>query len=457
MISKDTICAVATPPGIGGIAIVRLSGPDAFIIADRCFRGKAALATVPTHTIHYGKFYDGPQLIDTVTASVFRAPHSYTGEDVVEFGCHGGPLVTQQILNALITAGARHAEPGEFTKRAFLNGKLDLTQVEAVADLIHAQTIPGAQAAARQLVGGLTRRLQQLRQQLIDIAGLLELELDFAEEDIELIDRETVIQQLNAVHHICSELAESVVAAEILRGGYVVGIVGYPNAGKSSLLNALLGKQRAIVSDLPGTTRDYIEEVLFLDGMSIKLVDTAGLRDKPADRIELEGIELAHSILQQSNLVLVLNDASLGFDHSNSLLAALQQRYPQSRYLLVHNKLDLIPDPPSAFPSNGSVQTLGISARTGEGLGQLKRTLATIAKEDSQRVTDGLINERQATLLAAAARSLAAAIDALRAGLSNEFVAVEVREALNAIGKITGEVYTDEVLQAIFSRFCIGK
>ncbi len=455
MLINDTICAVATPPGVGGIAVVRLSGPEAFVIADRCFRGKKPLATVPTHTIHYGKFYKGEELVDTVTASVFRAPHSYTGEDTVEFGCHGGILVTQQIVEALIAAGARPAEAGEFTKRAFLNGKLDLTQVEAVADLIHAQTVPGVHAAARQLAGELTRRLQQLRQQLIDIAGLLELELDFAEEDIELIDREAIIEQLSKVKQICEELSHSVVAAEILRGGYMVGIVGYPNAGKSSLLNALLGKQRAIVSDVPGTTRDYIEEVLLLDGITIKLVDTAGLRDNPADRVEFEGIELAHSVLKQSNLVLIINDASLGFHHSDALVAALQQRYTAARYLLVHNKLDLLSD--WSVPQNGAIPTLGISARTGEGLAQLKQALLNFAREDSQRVNDGLINERQAALLRSAARALGAATEALHSGLPNEFVAIEIREALDAIGKITGEVHTDEVLQAIFSRFCIGK
>jgi tRNA modification GTPase len=275
MYRNDTICALVTPPGVGGLAVVRLSGPESFRIADQCFRGKQPLSEAGSHTIHYGRFVWEEELIDTVTAAVFRAPHSYTGEDTVEFGCHGGIVVSETIVEALIAAGARLAEPGEFTRRAFLNGKLDLVQVEAIADLIYAVSAPGARLAARQLVGGLTQRLRQLRQQLIETAALLELELDFAEEELEFVSRTELLSRLEQAQLWCQQLADSYRAAEILRSGFFVGCVGYPNAGKSSLFNALLQRRRAIVSPIPGTTRDYLEESFFLNGIPIRLVDTA--------------------------------------------------------------------------------------------------------------------------------------------------------------------------------------
>jgi tRNA modification GTPase len=308
---SDTICALVTPPGVGGLAVVRLSGPDALVIADRCFRGKQPLQEVPTHTIHYGRFLRGEELVDMVTASVFRAPRSYTGEDTVEFGCHGSMVVADEIVAALIEAGARLAEPGEFTRRAFLNGKLDLTQVEAVADLIYATSVPGARLAARQLVGGLTQRLRHLREQLLQAAALLELELDFAEEDLEFVPREVLLHQLSQGEAMCRRLAESYRAAQVLRSGFFVGLVGYPNAGKSSLFNALLQRQRAIVSPLPGTTRDYLEESLYLDGIPVRLIDTAGVREA-ADTIELQGIALAQEAIRQCNVLLLINDATCG-------------------------------------------------------------------------------------------------------------------------------------------------
>ncbi|MCS6809427.1 MAG: tRNA uridine-5-carboxymethylaminomethyl(34) synthesis GTPase MnmE, partial [Bacteroidota bacterium] len=300
MLVFDPICALATPPGAAGLAVIRLSGAGALAIADKCFRGKIPLSQAKTHTILYGVFEreQGHErvCIDQVTASVYRAPHSYTGEDVVEFGCHGGVIVSADIIEGLIAAGARHAEPGEFTKRAFLNGKMDLTQVEAVSDLIHAVSRHGSRAAARQLMGGLTRQLEKLREDLIEICGLLELELDFSEEDIEFVDRSTLVNRLERARALCSDLAQSAYASEIIRSGYNVGIIGYPNAGKSSLLNALLGRKRAIVSDMPGTTRDYIDEVIHLQGVAVRFIDTAGFRSS-SDMVEVEGIELALKLL----------------------------------------------------------------------------------------------------------------------------------------------------------------
>lgn len=456
MIVHDTICALATPPGVGGLAVIRLSGAEAFTIADTCFRGKTALADVPGHTIHYGKFFaPDATFIDTVTASVFRAPHSYTGENTVEFGCHGGLIVSQEIVSSLLLSGARPAEPGEFTKRAFLNNKLDLTQAEAVADLIHSVSQQGTHVAARQLQGGLTRRLQEFRLSLLDICGLLELELDFSTEDIEFVDRSELRSKLHDAIRFCKELADSFRSSEILRSGYTVGIVGYPNAGKSSLLNALIRKKRAIVSATPGTTRDYIEEQIVLDGITFNIFDTAGFRSSE-DQIEVEGIQLAQSLLQQCNLVLVLNDVVLGGEHSDALLHRLREEFPDSSFALVQNKTD-VQDTGEEIQNSGPVPIFGISALTGAGLDQLKQFMVSCASRDMKHTGNGLINARHVHLLQQAAASLEAALAAVDSAPSNEFIAIDVREALRRIGEVTGDSWSEDVLDHVFSRFCIGK
>jgi tRNA modification GTPase len=454
---SDTICALVTPPGVGGLAVVRLSGPDALVIADRCFRGKQPLQGVPTHTIHYGRFLRGEELVDMVTASVFRAPRSYTGEDTVEFGCHGSMVVADEIVAALIEAGARLAEPGEFTRRAFLNGKLDLTQVEAVADLIYATSVPGARLAARQLVGGLTQRLRHLREQLLQAAALLELELDFAEEDLEFVPREVLLHQLSQGEAMCRRLAESYRAAQVLRSGFFVGLVGYPNAGKSSLFNALLQRQRAIVSPLPGTTRDYLEESLYLDGIPVRLIDTAGVREA-ADTIELQGIALAQEAIRQCNVLLLINDATCGVEHSQPLLEELQQCFPQMLIACVQNKVDLLPEVPlRSVPLNGAVPTFWVSALRGDGLEELRYWLSAQARQSAETGVDVLINARQAHALMQSAEAIAAARQALLQNLPGEFVAAELRRAVETVSELTGDTWREDVLNAIFERFCIGK
>ena len=274
-----TIAALATAPGIAGLNVVRISGENAISIADKCFDGKSTLAEAKTHTIHYGKFVSDNTLIDTVTASVFKAPNSYTGEDTIEFGCHGGNIIAGQIVDALLEAGAVIPEPGEFTRSAFLNGKLDLTQVEAVADIIHSTSVAGALTSARQLIGEFTLRLKELRHGLIRTAGLLELELDFSEEDIELIDNSLVRERLIESRKYCNELADKFRASEVLRSGFIVAVAGFPNSGKSTLFNKILQKNRAIVSEIEGTTRDYIEEDILLGDIKVRIIDTAGLRE----------------------------------------------------------------------------------------------------------------------------------------------------------------------------------
>ncbi len=456
MYRNDTICALVTPPGIGGLAVVRVSGPEAFRIADQCFRGKQRLAEAPSHTIHYGRFVRGEELIDTVTASVFRAPRSYTGEDTVEFGCHGGIVLAEAIVETLLAAGARLAEPGEFTRRAFLNGKLDLVQVEAVADLIYAVSVPGARLAARQLVGGLTQRLRQLRQQLIEVAALLELELDFAEEDLEFVPRAELLERLEQARQWCQQLADSYRAAEVLRSGFFVGCVGYPNAGKSSLFNALLQRRRAIVSPLPGTTRDYLEESLFIHGIPIRLVDTAGMR-QTEDLVELEGIALAEEVVRQCNVILLVNDVTCGVEHSVELLARLRERFPETLYAYVQNKIDLLDGVPQWSAEALQLPVFWVSALRGDGIEELRSWLAEQARRSSELGVDAFVNARQARVLSEVAAALQAAQQALRDGLSGEFVAADLRHAIQLLSELTGETWREEVLNTIFSRFCIGK
>ncbi len=454
MLVFDPICAIATPPGSAGLAIVRLSGTGCFAIADQCFHGKTTIQAAKSHTVLYGTFEQTQGTmrlpIDQVTAFIYRAPHSYTGEDVVEFGCHGGSIVSAEVVETLIAAGARHAEPGEFTKRAFLHQKMDLTQVEAVGDLIHAVSKQGSHAAAQQLMGGFTRRLAELREKLLELCGLLELELDFSQEDIELIDKKLLAEKIEETRGFCVSLAQSFRSAEIVRSGYSVGIVGYPNAGKSSLLNALLERKRAIVSATPGTTRDYIEEVIHWEGAAIRLIDTAGIRESQ-DTIEIEGIALAAELLQECHLILVLNDLSEGEHHSNPLLHSLQANFPNADFALVQSKTDLV------HGGNTSLEALSISVHNGDGIGNLKHVLAQKARAATETINDALINARQATLLQQAADALSKAREAALAGESNEFTALDLRAALKHIGEITGAVWNDDILNAVFGKFCIGK
>jgi tRNA modification GTPase len=368
----------------------------------------------------------------------------------VEIGCHGGRMIYSQIIGLLVKKGAEYAEPGEFTKRAFLNGKLDLTQVEAVADLIHSLSVPGSQTAARQLSGEFTKRLNDLRQQLLDISGLLELELDFSEEDLEFVEREKIINKITETRDFCKTLANSFSSAEILRSGYYVGIAGFPNSGKSTLFNSLLEHKRAIVSHIPGTTRDYLEETIVLDGIPVKIIDTAGIREA-TDIIEIEGIKLVESVLEQSNMILVLNDVTEGFDHSNELVDSLKEKFPDTHILLVQNKIDLREEPADIHGD------LTISAIYGTNLDKMKQIIAEDAHESTDRISDVLINARHSRLLNQVIEALNTALEGLENDMENEIVAIDIRKATKILGEITGEEWNEEVLANIFSRFCIGK
>lgn len=448
---SDTITALATPPGTAGLAVIRISGDNAIAIADKCFAGSNKLTEVKPNSISFGTFRKSDKVIDTVTASVFRSPKSYTGEDVVEISCHGGMIVVNEIIEELIDKGARFAEPGEFTKRAFLNGKLDLMQVEAVADIIHASSTKGALTSARQLTGNLTHRISELRQKLLDTASLLELELDFSEEDIEFLTKQELIQTIADTREYCQNLAESYQSSEILRSGYFVGIAGFPNSGKSTLFNALLQRNRAIVSEIPGTTRDYLEETLFLDDISVRITDTAGLRPTD-DTIEIEGIKFVDSVLMNSNLIIVLNDISISADHSDLLLSSLHEKYTNHDIILIQNKTDKI-DNESKRPQD----TLSISAKGGMGMDELKELISKKARESTDRISDILVNQRHAVLLNQIVDELKTAEASCQNGLDNTLIAVDLRRAINLMGKLSGEIWSEDILNNIFGRFCIGK
>ncbi len=445
-----TIAALATPPGTGGLHVIRVSGDEAFDIVDKCFSGK--LLEAESHRILYGKIISAERIVDTVTISTFRAPRSYTGENVIEIGCHGGQIVSQEILKVLFLCGAFPAEPGEFTKKAFLNGKLDLTQVEAVADLIHSTSVPGAQTAARQLSGNFTLRLAELRQKLLDTASLLELELDFSEEELEFVDKTEFKQRVDEAIVFCKDLASSFSSAEILRSGFYVALAGYPNSGKSTLFNTLLKRQRAIVSATPGTTRDYLEENIIVNGITVKLTDTAGLREDSSDTIEIEGIKLVESVLEQSNLILVLNDISESENHSESLHNQLKEKYSDRKVLLLQNKVDLV-----ETAQKNSDEVFFISAKLNEGVDSLRNLIGTEAEKSADRINDILVNKRHAELLSKAAESLENARNALEIFTENEIIAIDIKDAARTLGDIVGDTWDEDVLNNIFSRFCIGK
>jgi len=443
---SNTIAALATAPGISGLAVIRLSGNEAIDIIDLCFRGKTKISKSKSHTIHYGQIINSDILIDTVTISVFLAPNSYTGEDVIEIGCHGGFIISNEILELLYKLGAIVPEAGEFTKRAFLNNKLDLTQVEAVADLIHSISKPSAQLSARQLIGSFSKRLSELRQQLLDIAGFLELEIDFAEEDIQFLERDKINSKIKSTINYCNELLSSYKSSNIIKTGFYVSIVGYPNSGKSSLFNSLLKKGRAIVSDIEGTTRDYLEEYLYINDIPIKIVDTAGLRDTN-NIVEIEGIKLVEDVLQQSNLIFVLNDISESKNNSDSLYNSISNKY-ENVYLL-QNKIDLI--------TLSNTNDLFLSAKTGQGISNLKEFIYNNAKISFQRGNDLLLNDRHYYLLNNIIDNLNQALNTLNSEFENEIIAIDLKDAIINIGKITGETWSEEVINNIFSTFCIGK
>jgi len=451
---EDTICALATPDAPGALAIIRISGKDAMNFADAVFSGK--LKKAKTHTAIFGQVRDGAEVIDEVLATVFRAPNSFTGENTVEISCHGSVYVRNRIIELLVSKGARLAAPGEFTLRSYLNGKMDLSQAEAVADLIAASSQAAHRMAIHQIRGGFGKELAALRQKLLDLLSLLELELDFGEEDVEFADKKRLRKLLGEMKLRVTRLADSFSRGNVLRNGVPVAIVGPPNAGKSTLLNALLNDEKAIVSDIPGTTRDVIDDTTVIEGVEFRFIDTAGIRTT-RNKIEKVGVKRTFEQIRKARIILLL------LDPLNETERAVIERLEKFKatsvgegqtLIVLFNKSDrLDKDELKELSGMGTF----ISAKKDKNLAVLKKKLlkavAPIESEEGTVVN----NVRHFDVLTRCARSLSLAEDGLESGLSGELLAAEIRTSLELLGQITGEVTSDEVLGNIFSRFCIGK
>ena len=470
--STATIVAIATPSGAGAIGVIRLSGPEAIAITQQLFKGKN-LAEQSTHTLHFGHIVvpeykhlplssipmEG--LVDEVVISLFKGPKSYTGEDTIEISCHGSSYILQRVLQLCITAGAELASPGAFTQRAFLNGKMDLTQAEAVADLIASSHKTAHDIAMHQMRGGFSKALQILRDELIHFAALIELELDFSQEDVVFADRSALIQLIEKIEAHIQPIIQSFKYGNVLKAGIPVAIVGKPNAGKSTLLNALLQEDRAIVSAIAGTTRDTIEEVFAIDGFPFRLIDTAGLRDTE-DVIEKIGIEKAKEKMEQARIILYLIDAHEPIHETvfHDIQHAIRTDIP---FLICLTKLDLISADKlatwSEYLSSKGLRHIAFAAKTGEGINQVQTTLSTIAQSFTGDTNDLIVtNERHHTALLSAMTALHDVKQGMEQGLSGDLLSLDIRRCLYAIGSITGSIQHDrDILGAIFGKFCIGK
>ena len=453
----NTICAISTPYGSGGIAVIRVSGESAIPIVDGLFHGRKSLLEAAAYTVHYGEIrreIKGDRLevkgeddiLDQVLVSLFRAPHSFTGEDVVEIACHGSLYIQQTLLQWLVDAGCQLAKAGEFTQRAFLNGKMDLTEAEAVADLIAAQTKAEKDLALNQLRGGISNELAALRERLLTITSLIELELDFADhEELEFADRSQLNELAQEIDTKIGHLVASFKTGNAIKQGIPVAIIGAPNVGKSTLLNALLGEERAIVSDIQGTTRDTIEDTLVIGGMLFRFIDTAGLRQTD-DTIESMGIERSRQAAQKAAVIIHLQDATQPID-TMSQLTDIQDK----KIIQVYNKVDLVP----SFQANKG--TIAISAKNGN-IDVLRQQLITFAEQQcDMRNAVTISNTRHYEALVRAQAAIQRVQEGLQMQISGEFLSMDLQDCLTALGEITGQISSQEVLNNIFSKFCIGK
>jgi tRNA modification GTPase len=464
MFQGSTICAISTPAGTGGIAVIRLSGAASIAIADAVFRspGKGKrLAGQAANTLHFGSIYQENSLLDEVVVGLFRAPHSYTGEDVVEISCHGSVFVQQQILQLLIATGAELALPGEFTQRAFLNGKMDLSQAEAVADLIASGNSAAHRVALNQMRGGFSAELNQLRGQLLHFITLVELELDFSEEDVEFADRTQLLELSRKIERLLTKLADSFRLGNAIKNGIPVAIVGETNVGKSTLLNALLNEEKAIVSDIHGTTRDVIEDVVNLEGVLYRFFDTAGLRET-SDTIENLGIERSYRKLEQASVVLLVLDLTSPAETIFARIQEIRKKIHQQQLILVGNKSDLVTaevrQQISALKLKSNESLVFIAAKAKENLSALVQLMKTAASIDQVQPEDVIVtNIRHYDALTKSLAAIRRSIEGLEANLSGEFLSQDIRECLHYLGSITGQITTDEVLGNIFKNFCIGK
>jgi tRNA modification GTPase len=455
----DTIIAPSTPQGQSAIAVIRLSGQDAIVITDKIFRGKK-LSEADSHTIHYGWIVDGEKEIDEVMVSVFRAPKTFTTEDSTEISCHGSPQLVQSIISLAIKHGAKSAFPGEFTLRAFLNGRLDLSQAEAVADLIHASSTKSSEIALNQLKGHFSSMLKDLRQELIDFAALIELELDFSEEDVEFAHRGRLKDLIHKIIKVINPLLDSFRWGNSIKEGIPVAIIGAPNAGKSTLLNTILNEEKALVSDIAGTTRDFIEDTLVIDGIMFRFIDTAGIRET-SDILEGLGIERSKQKLREAEIVLFISDIHKSVEDTISEFHNLALTRDQTGVILL-NKADTISaalaEPKTqTIADQSGVKTLLITAKYKETLQPLLSYFSEYIQLHNQAEGTIISNTRHYEALENTKLCLQKVLAGLDSGLSSDFVAMDIREALFHLGSITGEVSTDDLLESIFSKFCIGK
>lgn len=464
MINQDIICAVSTAPGAGGVAVIRVSGTDAIRICDTIFVPKIEgknLQSQKAYTLRYGSIRRGEELIDDVLVALFRAPHSFTGEDTVEITCHGSVYIQQQILQLLIEKGCRSALPGEYTQRAFLNGKMDLSQAEAVADLIASTSAGMHKLAINQMRGGFSNELTKLRSQLLDFTSLIELELDFSEEDIEFADRTNLKQLATNIEQLIHKLADSFSVGNAIKNGIPVAIIGETNAGKSTLLNLLVGEERAIVSDIHGTTRDVIEDTINLSGITFRFIDTAGIRETN-DTIESLGIERTFQKLRQASIVLWVIDLTSPSEQIEELAQTIIPQTEGKKVILVFNKSDLLSPEELAIKQEllGKVPAdrLYISAKQQANTEILKQYLIQAAALPEVSQNDVIVtNVRHYEALTKAHEAILRVINGLEMNISGDFLSQDIRECMHYLGEITGQISNDEILGNIFGKFCIGK
>ncbi len=450
----DTIIAPATAQGVGAIAVIRISGEEAITKTNAVFRGKN-LENQASHTIHYGTIRDGNEILDEVLVSIFRAPKSFTRENIVEISTHGSPYIVRKIIQLFIRHGVRAAKAGEFTQRAFLNGQFDLAQAEAVADLIAAESEAMHKTALHQLRGGFSNILKDLREKLIHFASLIELELDFGEEDVEFADRQDLKDLVHEIIEIINPLISSFDLGNVIKNGVPTVIAGKPNAGKSTLLNALLNEEKAIVSEIAGTTRDFIEDELIIDGISFRFIDTAGLRET-TDQIEAQGVARTRQKMQEASLILYIFDLQeTTFAEFKSQIQELEKQTVP--FLAIGNKTDVISaEKLQKFTSQAD--TILISAKEKKGLEALKTELLCKVNAESFRSQNTIVtNARHYESLLQTRQSLKAVLQGLSTGITGDFLAMDIRHALHYLGEITGTITTEDLLGNIFSKFCIGK
>ena len=462
MNNTDTICAIATSPGVGAIAIIRVSGSEAFKICEKIFfsrKNNFKISKVKSHSIHFGTIGDGNNILDEVLISVFKAPNSYTGEDSIEISCHGSIYIQQKIQELLINNGARYAKPGEFTLRGFLNAKFDLSQSEAVADLIASNSEASHCLAIDQMRGGFSKKIKELRAKLVEFASLIELELDFSEEDLEFAERPKLMKLLKEIEKELKKLTDSFSVGNVLKTGIPVAIIGKPNVGKSTLLNALLNEEKAIVSDIPGTTRDAIEDTIVIEGISFRFIDTAGLRSTK-NEIEIIGVERTYEKINQASVILYLFDISS--DTPKEIIENLNDfkdhiNNKNKKFILIGNKIDKLVEMPHSFKDLVELETIYISAKRKENINLISESL--VKSVNFENISDKTLvsNIRHYEALSKSLQAIKNIEEGFKNEIPTDLISTDIRDSLHHLGEITGEITTNEILDSIFTKFCIGK